>query len=84
MKSFRLKRVLLVAAVIVPVLLAANPVRAEVTQFERLYGELLARYWHPASCCRTWNPVSGIGWNHPVTIDYFDHDWTLNDLAQAD
>jgi len=21
---------------------------------------------------------------HPVTIDYFDHDWTLNDLAQAD
>lgn len=21
---------------------------------------------------------------HPVTIDYFDHDWTLNDLARAD
>jgi hypothetical protein len=20
---------------------------------------------------------------HPVAIDYFDHDWTLNDLAQA-
>lgn len=36
------------AAVIVPVLLAANPVRAQATQFERLYGELLARYWHPA------------------------------------
>lgn len=21
---------------------------------------------------------------HPVRLDYFDHDWTLNDLAQAD
>ncbi len=48
MKSFHLRKVLLAAAVIVPVLLVANSVRADVAEFERLYGELLARYWHPA------------------------------------
>ncbi len=48
MKSIYWSGVLIAAAVIVTVLLAANPVRAETTQFERLYGELLARYWHPA------------------------------------
>jgi len=47
MKSIYWNRVLIAAAVIVTVLSAANPVRAEATEFERLYGELLASYWHP-------------------------------------
>lgn len=47
MKSFRWNRILIVAACIVPIVSVGNAVRADTMEFERLYGELLARYWRP-------------------------------------
>lgn len=49
MESIRWNRALVIAAVKVPMLLAVKSVRADVMEFERLYGQLLSRYWHPAA-----------------------------------
>jgi len=46
MKAARWGKALIVAALMVPILSPADPADSEATEFEHVYGQLLARYWH--------------------------------------